>query len=71
MGTGILLVIVAIAYRGVSIATDPIPHALVLTGIVVTVAATALALVLTIRIQDAQKQEDALNHNAADESDHS
>jgi multicomponent Na+:H+ antiporter subunit C len=47
MGTGCFLVLVGLAQdtRG----PDPVPHALVLTGIVVAVAATALALILLRR----------------------
>ncbi len=44
MGSGVFLVLVAIAYRGTAMPPDPIPHALVLTGIVVAVSATALAI---------------------------
>ena len=43
-GSGIFLFLVALAARGVE--PDPVPHALVLTGIVVTVSITALALAL-------------------------
>ena len=44
MGSGSFLVLVGLAQRGGQI--DPVPHALVLTGIVVAVSATAFALVL-------------------------
>jgi multicomponent Na+:H+ antiporter subunit C len=51
MGTGSFLLLVGLAQhvRGV----DPVPQALVLTGIVVAVASTALALVLFRRWYDA------------------
>ncbi len=49
-GTGIFLVFVTLAYRGHDAAPDPVPHALVLTGIVVAVSATALALALVRRL---------------------
>lgn len=45
-GSGLFLVLVALARRPVDAPPDPIPHALVLTGILVTVSATALALAL-------------------------
>lgn len=45
MGSGVFLVLIAIAHRSPR-AVDPVPHALVLTGIVVSVCATALALAL-------------------------
>lgn len=48
LGTGVFLVLVAMARRGEE-GPDPVPHALVLTGIVVTVAATGLALSLVRR----------------------
>jgi multicomponent Na+:H+ antiporter subunit C len=50
MGAGVFLVLIAVAYRGPGIAPDPVPHALVLTGIVVAVSATALALALARRL---------------------
>ena len=48
MGSGAFLVLVGLAQRnGVP---DPVPQAMVLTGIVVAVAATALALALTRKL---------------------
>ncbi len=44
MGSGCFLVLVGLAQRGGTV--DPVPHALVLTGIVVAVSATAFALML-------------------------
>ena len=52
-GAGIFLVFVALAYRGHDLAPDAVPHALVLTGIVVAVSATALALALGRRLREA------------------
>ena len=51
-GSGVFLMLVAFAYRPAG-APDPIPHALVLTGIVVAVSATALALALIRRLHEA------------------
>lgn len=51
MGSGILLLLVALAYRGLDDPPDPVPHALVLTGIVVAVAATAVGLALMVRLR--------------------
>ena len=45
MGSGVFLLLVAIAARGGD-RPDPVPHAMVLTGIVVAVCATGVALVL-------------------------
>lgn len=49
MGSGTFLFLVSIAARD-SAAPDPVPHALVLTGIVVSVSITALALALIRRL---------------------
>ncbi len=51
MGTGAFTILIAAAYRGSDAAPDPVPHALVITGIVVSVCATGLALSLAVRIQ--------------------
>ena len=45
-GAGLFLLLIAVAYRGLHAAPDPIPHALILTGIVVAFSATALAVAL-------------------------
>lgn len=42
MGSGVFMVLVSLARRGDVI--DPLPHALVVTGLVVAVSATAFAL---------------------------
>lgn len=51
MGSGAFLVLVGLAQRAGGV--DPVPHAMVLTGIVVAVAATALALALARRQEQA------------------
>jgi multicomponent Na+:H+ antiporter subunit C len=48
--SGIFLFIVAIADRNSPEAPDPVPHAMVLTGIVVAVSVTAFALALVRRL---------------------
>jgi len=50
MGGAVFLFLVAVAYRNRDAAPDPVPHAMVLTGIVVAVSATAFALALARRI---------------------
>ena len=50
MGSGVFLVLVALARRAGTL-PDPVPHAMVLTGLVVSVSATALGLVLITRVQ--------------------
>lgn len=46
LGTGIFVMLIAIGFREGGATPDPVPHALVLTGIVVAVSATGLALSL-------------------------
>jgi len=48
MGSGAFLVLIGLAQR--NDAPDPVPQAMVLTGIVVAVAATALTLALARRL---------------------
>lgn len=50
MGSAVFLLFVVVAYRNRADFADPVPHALVLTGIVVAVGATGLALGLARRI---------------------
>jgi len=51
MGSGVFLVLVALAARTPGATPDPVPHAMVITGIVVAVSATALALALMVRVR--------------------
>ena len=51
-GAGLFLILVTIAYRGPALPPDALPHAMVLTGIVVAVSATALALALGRRLSE-------------------
>ena len=53
MGSGVFLVLVALAARNQGVAPDPVPHAMVITGIVVAVSATALGLALMLQVRDA------------------
>lgn len=55
-GAGVFLGLVAIAYRGPELPPDALPHALVLTGIVVAVSATALALALGRRLRETEHE---------------
>ncbi len=50
MGSGVFLLLVALANRAID-TPDPVPHAMVITGIVVAVSATALAVALLLRFQ--------------------
>jgi len=51
-GTGVFMFLIAIAHRAGTPVPDPVPHAMVLTGIVVAVSATAFILVLIGRLRD-------------------
>jgi multicomponent Na+:H+ antiporter subunit C len=54
IGTGVFLLFGAIAYRGAGagMPADPVPQALLITGIVVAFSATALAVALLLRLHD-------------------
>ncbi|MGR8918771.1 MAG: NADH-quinone oxidoreductase subunit K [Gammaproteobacteria bacterium] len=56
MGSGAFLLFVGLAQRDGAV--DPVPQAMVLTGIVVAVAATALALALVRRLEHGEAHED-------------
>ena len=51
MGSGVFLVYIALGAQTAGPVPDPVPHAMVLTGIVVSVCATGLALALADRVQ--------------------
>jgi multicomponent Na+:H+ antiporter subunit C len=51
-GSGIFLIFVTAAWRSNPQSPDPVPHALVLTGIVVAVSITAVALALARRVEE-------------------
>lgn len=50
MGSGVFLVLVALARRTGEAVPDVVPHAMVITGIVVAISATALALALMLKL---------------------
>jgi multicomponent Na+:H+ antiporter subunit C len=52
VGSGVFLLFGAIAHRGAAagLAADPVPQALLITGIVVAFSATALAVALLLRL---------------------
>lgn len=62
MGSGAFLVLVGLAQRHGH--PDPVPQAMVLTGIVVAVASTALALALIRRSESNQDEETAGDEGA-------
>ena len=55
LGSGVFLMFGVIARRGAwqALGGDPVPQALVITGIVVAFAATALAVALLLRLREA------------------
>jgi multicomponent Na+:H+ antiporter subunit C len=72
LGAATFLMLVAIAYRnagphvdGSAVVADPVPHAMVLTGIVVAISATAFGLALASRIE----RETGLDHLPDDEGE--
>jgi multicomponent Na+:H+ antiporter subunit C len=50
MSSGVFLLLISIARRDTDVFPDPVPHAMVLTGIVVAVSISAFALGLARRI---------------------
>lgn len=56
MGSGIFLALISFARRVPGAEPDPVPHAMVLTGIVVAVCATAFALSLARRVYEETRQ---------------
>lgn len=55
LGGGVLLVFGAVARRGAAagLGADPVPHAMVITAIVVSFVSTALAVALLLRLHEA------------------
>ena len=71
MAVGVFWIFVALAARAAGKIPDPVPHAMVLTGIVVSVCATGLALALADRVQAASGQAvlDDLDRSTGDSGD--
>ena len=51
IGSGVFLILVSLGGRPPGATPDPVPQAMVITGIVVAVSATALALALMLRLR--------------------
>jgi multicomponent Na+:H+ antiporter subunit C len=51
MAAGVFLLFISLAYRNRGLFADPVPQAMVLTGIVISISATAFALALARRIR--------------------
>lgn len=58
-GVGASFVLIVAAWRQYPMPVDPVPHALVITGIVVMVSAAAVALTLIRRIHSLESCVDA------------
>jgi len=54
MGSGVFLMLGAVAYRGPGLSPDPVPQALVLTAIVIGLGTTALMLAYAYRLYEAK-----------------
>jgi multicomponent Na+:H+ antiporter subunit C len=52
IGSGLFLMFGALARRNEDVVSDPVPQAMVITGIVVALSATALAIVLALRLNE-------------------
>jgi multicomponent Na+:H+ antiporter subunit C len=68
MGSSVFLLLVAVAHRNREEVADPVPHAMVLTGIVVAAGSTGLAMALIRRLHAASGLEvlaDATDDNEA------
>jgi multicomponent Na+:H+ antiporter subunit C len=73
IGTGAFLLFGAVARRGAAagLGADPVPQALVITGIVVAFAATALAAAIMLRlarVSGSAELDDATERDTADAS---
>jgi multicomponent Na+:H+ antiporter subunit C len=56
MGVGIFMILIALPKESDS-GVDPLPHAMVLTGIVIAAAGTALALNLMVRLHEIRQSK--------------
>jgi len=73
IGSGIFLLFGAMGYRSPILGADPVPQALIITGIVVALSATALAVALVVAYARATGQstlpEDGAEHKTEDKAD--
>lgn len=60
IGSGVFIVFGLVARRGAAggFGADPVPQAMVITGIVVAFSATALAIGLLLRLQERRAEDD-------------
>jgi multicomponent Na+:H+ antiporter subunit C len=71
LGSGVFLLFGVIARRGAAadLGSDPVPQALVITGVVVAFAATALAIAMLLRLSRAALPGRTSNAKSIDSSD--
>lgn len=50
MGSGVFLILVALTRRSGAVPADMVPHAMVITGIVIAISATSLTLVFMLKL---------------------
>jgi multicomponent Na+:H+ antiporter subunit C len=67
IGSGLFLMFGALARRNEDVISDPVPQAMVITGIVVALSATALAITLALRLNERTGLTELLD--AAEEED--
>jgi multicomponent Na+:H+ antiporter subunit C len=67
LGSGVFLMFGAMASRAPEAGADPVPQAMVITGIVVALAATALALTLAVRLFEETGRATLPGEDEADE----
>lgn len=66
-GSGVFLTFGALGSRLPGLGADPVPQAMVITGIVVALAATAVAVTLIVRLFDETGQTTLPDEGAADD----
>ncbi len=71
IGSGVFLLFGVVARRGAALGMggDPVPQALVITGIVVAFSATALAIALLLRLREASGSATLTTPESANSSD--
>jgi multicomponent Na+:H+ antiporter subunit C len=70
IGNGVFLLFGAIAHRGEAVGqgSDPVPQALLITGLVVAFSATALAVALLLRLFESTGSDTLASEPAADQA---
>lgn len=69
IGSGIFLMFGGLGFREPQLGADPVPQAMVITGIVVALAATALAITLTVRLFEETSSSTLPGEESTDHAD--